>query len=138
QAGERLREGISMSGHLTPVPTSANTPTPVRSISRADVIDAAARVITRRGDHRMRWAAIAYEAGNAQAVMASQWFEDLSALIDECYSRTSQGLSDGLLRAETAPGTALDKLAAFLVAALEIRRGRGAFLSFRRGGDLPQ
>src|SRR2546430_10876709 len=46
--------------------------TPPRSISRADVIDAAARVITRRGDHRMRWAAIAYEAGNAQAVMASQ------------------------------------------------------------------
>ncbi len=70
--------------------------------------------------------------------MASQWFEDLSALIDECYSRTSQGLSDSLLRAETAPGTALDKLAAFLVAALETRRGRGAFLSFRRGGDLPQ
>jgi hypothetical protein len=43
-----------------------------------------------------------------------------------------------LLRAETAPGTALDKLAAFLVAALETRRARGAFLSFRRGGDLPQ
>ncbi len=43
-----------------------------------------------------------------------------------------------MLRAETAPGTALDKLAAFLVAALETRRARGAFLSFRRGGDLPQ
>src|SRR3569833_3411313 len=86
----------------------------------------------------MRWAAIAYEAGNSQAVIASQWFEDLTALIDECYSRSSQGLSDSLLRAETAPGTALDKLAAFLVAALEIRRARGVFLSFRRGADLPQ
>jgi hypothetical protein len=125
-----------MTARLTPVPGPTDSTT--SRVSRADVIDAAARVITRRGDHRMRWAAIAYEAGNAQAVMASQWFEDLSALIDECYARTSQGLSDSLLRAETAPGTALDKLAAFLVAALEIRRGRGAFLSFRRGGDLPQ
>jgi len=113
------------------------TQTP-RPISRSEVIDAAARVITHRGDHRMRWAAIAYEAGNTQAVMASQWFEDLNALIDECYARTCQGLSDSLLRAETAPGTALDKLAAFIVAALETRRARGAFLSFRRGGDLPQ
>jgi hypothetical protein len=126
-----------MTARLTPVPGPTDGTTPPRSVARADVIDAAARVITRRGDHRMRWAAIAYEAGNAQAVMASQWFEDLSALIDECYSRTSQGLSDSLLRAETAPGTALDKLAAFLVAALETRRARGAFLSFRRGGDLP-
>ena len=32
-------------------------------ISRADVVDAASRVIARSGDHRMRWAAIAYEAG---------------------------------------------------------------------------
>src|ERR1700749_1112859 len=102
------------------------TPPPnTRPVSRSDVIDAAARVVTRRGDHRMRWAAIAYEAGNVEAVMASQWFEDLTALIDECYSRTSHGLSDSLLRAETAPGTALDKLAAFLVAALETRRARG-------------
>ena len=121
---------------MTPTPTSG--PGGSRLVSRAEVIDAAARVITRRGDHRMRWAAIAYEAGNSQAVMASQWFEDLTALIDECYSRTCQGLSDSLLRAETAPGTALDKLAAFIVAALETRRARGAFLSFRRGGDLPQ
>ncbi|HVO48981.1 MAG TPA: GFA family protein [Steroidobacteraceae bacterium] len=110
---------------------------PARSVTRADVVDAATRVITRRGDHRMRWAAIAYETGSAQAVLASQWFEDLPALIEECYARTSQGLAESLLRAETAPGTALDRLAAFLVAALEIRRGRGAFLSFRRGGDLP-
>src|SRR6266850_1578161 len=130
--------GNSMTARPTPAPGPSDNTTPPRSVTRADVIDAAARVITRRGDHRMRWAAIAYEAGNAQAVMASQWFEDLAALIDECYSRTSQGLSDSLLRAETAPGTALDKLAAFLVAALEIRRARGAFLSFRRGGDLPQ
>ncbi|MDB6107424.1 MAG: hypothetical protein JWO52_7423, partial [Gammaproteobacteria bacterium] len=77
-----------MTARPTPAPGLTNATTPPRSVSRNDVIDAAARVITRRGDHRMRWAAIAYEAGNAQAVMASQWFEDLSALIDECYSRT--------------------------------------------------
>jgi hypothetical protein len=132
-----------MSTRLTPVSGPGDSPPAPRVISRSDVIDAAARVITRRGDHQMRWAAIAYEAGNSQAVpasqvLASQWYEDLTVLIDECYARTAQGLSDSLLSAETAPGTALDKLAAFLVAALEIRRVRGAFLSFRRGGDLPQ
>src|SRR4030088_2240061 len=121
-----------MTARLTPVPGPTDSTT--SRVSRADVIDAAARVITRRGDHRMRWAAIAYEAGNAQAVMASQWFEDLAALIDESYSIKPQELSNSLLRAETSLGTALDKLAAFLVAARETRRGRGAFLSFRRGG----
>ncbi len=118
--------------------TARPTPGPVQPISRSEVIDAAARVITRRADHGMRWVDIAYEASNAEVVNASEWFEDLTALIDECYARTAQGLSDSLLRAETAPGNALDKLAAFLVAALETRRARGAFLSFRRGGDLPQ
>src|SRR6202007_1505506 len=98
---------------------------------RSDVIDAAARVITRRGDHQVHWDAIAREIGEAEAVKASEWFEDVASLIDECYARTAQGLGDSLLRAETAPGTALDKLAAFVVAALEIRRGRGGFLSFR-------
>jgi hypothetical protein len=120
-----------MAGSLTPVPPSS------RLVLRTEVVDAAARVITRRGDHRLRWAAIAYEAGNAQAVMASEWFGEISELIDECYARTFQSLSDSLLRAETAPGTALDKVAAFLVAALETRRVRGVCLSFRRGGDLP-
>ena len=32
-------------------------------ILRSEIIDAAARVITRRGDHRMDWEAIASEAG---------------------------------------------------------------------------
>jgi len=109
-----------------------------RQISRADVIDAAARVIARRCDHGVRWTTVAYEAGDAPAVMAApQWLEDLPALIDECYARTAQGLSDSLLCAETAPGTALDKVAAFLVSALETRRSRGVYLSFRRGADLP-
>jgi AcrR family transcriptional regulator len=116
---------------MSQIPTTSSRP-----VSRSEVIDAAARVITRRGDHRVDWEAVASEAGNLQT--ASHWFEDLTALIDECYSRTTQGLSDSLLRAETAPGTALDKVAAFIVAALETRRARGAFLSFRRGGDLPQ
>jgi hypothetical protein len=121
---------------MTPTPTFA--PDASRPTSRFEFIDAAARVITRRADHRVSWAAIAYEAGNSQVITASDWFEDLTALIDECYSRTFHGLSDSLLRAETAPGTALDQLAAFIVAALETRRTRGAFLSFRRGADLPQ
>jgi hypothetical protein len=107
-----------------------------RPITRAEVIDAAARVVARRGDHRMRWSAIAYEAGNEQAVLAASWFQDIPELVDECYARTAQAFADSLLRAETAPGTTLDKVAAFLVAALEIRRERGSLLSFRRGRDL--
>ena len=108
-----------------------------RPITRTTVIDAAARVIARRGDHRMRWSGIAYEAGNEQAVLAAGWFEDSDALIDECYARTAQAFAEALLRGETAPGTGLDKVAAFLVAALELRRERGSLLSFRRGRDLP-
>jgi len=108
-----------------------------RPITRTAVIDAASRVIARRGDHRMRWSGIAYEAGNEQAVLAASWFEDSAALIDECYARTAQAFAEALLRGETAPGTALDKVAAFLVAALELRRERGSLLSFRRGRDLP-
>ena len=108
-----------------------------RPITRTSVIDAAARVIARNGDHRMRWSGIACEVGSEQAVHAASWFEDSDALIDECYARTGQALSAALLRGETAPGTALDKVAAFLVAALELRRERGSLLSFRRGRDLP-
>lgn len=48
-----------------------------------------------------------------------------------------QALNDSLMCAETAPGTALDKLAAFLVAALEARRERGEPLSFPAEEELP-
>jgi hypothetical protein len=106
-------------------------------LTRNAVIDAAARVVARRGDHRMRWSAIAIEAGNEQVMLAESWFEDTSALIGECYARTAQAFAEALLRAETVPGTAIDKIAAFLVAALELRRERGSLLSFRRGRDLP-
>lgn len=106
-------------------------------ITRSAVIDAATRVVARRADHRIRWSAIAQEAGNEQAVLAASWFEDDASLVDECYARTAQAFAEALLRGETAQGTALDKVAAFLVAALELRRERGSLLSFRRGRDLP-
>ncbi len=118
----------------TPVSDPALAGLPV---SRAAIVDAASRVVARRMDHRLSWSAIACEAGNARATAAEDWFEDEYALIDECYARSAQGLADSLLCAETAPGTTLDGVAAFLVTALEIRRARGVFLSFRRGADLP-
>ena len=64
-------------------------------------------------------------------------FENVDELIDACYARTAQAFTDSLLQAETAPGTALDQVAAFLVSILEMRRQRGTLLSFRRGRDLP-
>jgi hypothetical protein len=108
-----------------------------KPISRNAVIDAAARVVARRADHQMRWSAIAVEAGSEQAMLAASWFEDNWALIDECYARSAQAFAAALLHGETAPGSSLDKIAAFLVAALELRRERGSLLSFRRGRDLP-
>ncbi len=118
-----------------PVPTAAASSSPPPS--RAQVIDAVARVVARSGPTGVRWSLIAREAGAASVTRAWHWFEDLPALIDECYARTALGLEESLLRAETAPGTALDKLAAFLVAAFETRRERGQFLSFHPAEDLP-
>src|SRR5579885_383772 len=113
-------------------------PAPIASrLDRARIIDATTRLIARRGDHRIPWPAIAVEAGGEPFGAAPDWLDDLHALIDECYARTAQALADSLLRAETAPGNALDKLAAFLVAALEARRAHGTLLSFRRGRNLP-
>ena len=106
-------------------------------LSRTAVIDAATRVVARCSDHRMLWSAIAREAGSEQAELDPAWFGDVAELIDACYARTAQAFMDSLLQAETAPGTALDQVAAFLVAILEMRRQRGTLLSFRRGRDLP-
>jgi AcrR family transcriptional regulator len=136
------REDISAASSEGPEPASESAPvmdapTASEPITRNAVIDAAARVVARRGDHHMRWSAIAHEAGNDQALLAASWFEDSSVLINECYARTAQAFAEALLRGETAPGTALDKVAAFLVAVLELRRKRGSLLSFRRGRDLP-
>jgi hypothetical protein len=46
-------------------------------------------------------------------------------------------LEDSLLRAETAPGNALDKVAMFLVAAFEARRERGALFAFQSVDGIP-
>lgn len=48
-----------------------------------------------------------------------------------------RALNESLLCAETAPGTALDKVAAFLVAALEARRERGESLALMTDHDRP-
>ncbi|MDE2449639.1 MAG: hypothetical protein KGO22_11745 [Gammaproteobacteria bacterium] len=106
-------------------------------MTRVQIVDAATRLIARRGDHDVPWSAIAVEAGGDLSDVAPDWVYDLPALIDQCYARTAQALADSLLRAETAPGNGLDKLAAFLVAALEARRELGTLLSFRRGRNLP-
>jgi hypothetical protein len=107
-------------------------------LSRAQVVDAVARVVARRGAGGIRWSTIVGETGNPNALQAFGWFEDMPALVDECYSRTAQGLEESLLRAETAPGTGLDKVAAFLVAAFETRRERGSLLSFQPSEGLPE
>lgn len=106
-------------------------------LTRSQIVDAATRLIARRGDHRVPWPMIAVEAGGQPSGTAPEGLDDALALVDQCYARTAQALADSLLRAETAPGTALDKMAAFLVAALEARRELGTLLSFRRGRNLP-
>ena len=116
-----------------------------RPLTRTTLIDAASRVVARSSDHRMLWSAIGRETepdrnGLAHTGLAGidpTWFGNVEELIDACYARTAQAFMDCLLQAETAPGTALDQVAAFLVAILEMRRQRGTLLSFRRGRDLP-
>lgn len=117
--------------------SAAARPAVRSSLTRSQIVDAATRLIARRGDHRIPWPCIAAEAGAEACGAAPDWLDDLPALIDQCYARTAQALSDSLLRAETAPGNALDRLAAFLVAALQARRELGTLLSFRRGRNLP-
>lgn len=119
-----------------PGPTAARN-LPTRRLSRLQIVDAATRLIARRGNHRIPWPSIAVEAGGEPFGVAPDWLDDPFELVDQCYARTAQALADSLLRAETAPGNALDKLAAFLVAALEARREFGTLLSFRRGRNLP-
>ncbi len=106
--------------------------------SRASVLDEVARLVARRGAAGIRWSTIVGETGNPNAAQAFGWLEDMPALVEECYSRTAQGLEESLLRAETAPGTGLDKVAAFLVAAFETRRERGSMLSFHPAEGLPE
>jgi AcrR family transcriptional regulator len=118
-------------------PDPAANPAIRSDLTRSQIVDAATRLIARRGDHRIAWPCIAAEAGAEACGAAPDWLDDPPSLIDQCYARTAQALSDSLLRAETAPGNALDKLAAFLVAALEARRELGTLLSFRRGRNLP-
>lgn len=108
----------------------------MRIQSRSDTIDAVARVVARHGPAGIRWSTIEREAGISHASRAWSWFQDMPALVDECYSRTAQGLEESLLRAETAPGNALEKLAAFLVGAFETRRERGQFLAFQPVEEL--
>ena|SRR5687767_9061149 len=107
------------------------------ALTRDAMIDAVARVIVRYGPAGVRWSAIAREAGTANVARAWRWFPDMPALVNECYSRAARGMEENLLCAETTPGTALDKLAAFLVAALDMRRERGSLLSFRRWDEMP-
>ncbi len=130
-----------MNARVRPDPPSA-APNVIRepkqaALTRDAMIDAVARVVVRHGPAGVRWSAIAREAGTSNVARAWRWFPDMPALVNECYSRAARGLEESLLRAETTPGTALDKLAAFLVAALDMRRERGSLLSFRRGDEIP-
>ena len=65
--------------------------TAAHSLSRSEVIDAVARVVARQGPGALRWAAIVKEAGSPSVSQAWEWYPDLQALLDECYSRTAQG-----------------------------------------------
>jgi len=107
------------------------------SLSRTEMIDAMARALARGGPSGMRWSAIMREAESSSLWRAGPWFGDLAALVEECYARTARALDECLLRAETAPGTALDQIAAFLVGAFELRRERTSLLALQPPEGLP-
>lgn len=128
----KVLPGTDASPRAQPAPRAASAP-----LSRTAVVDAIARVVARRGSEALHWSTLARDVGSPSVSNAWRWFEDMPSLVVECYTRSAQGLEESLLRGETAAGNALEKLAAFLVAALETRRERGAFLPLRSGEDVP-
>ena len=108
------------------------------AVTTLAVIDAAARVVARRGDHAVRLAQIAREAGTDEKDSAFSVWQSVPAIVDACYARTAQTFEAALLSGETARGTGLDKLATFLVSVLQMRRERGSLLPFTAGAEAPQ
>jgi hypothetical protein len=107
------------------------------TIARTQVVDACSRVLARTGQRRVVWSQVAQEIGKPDVPFDSRWFPDIRLLVAECYARAAESLEESLISAETARGNGLEKLAVFLVAALEARRTRGALLALRRAADLP-
>ncbi|HUN24836.1 MAG TPA: hypothetical protein VMU67_00910 [Steroidobacteraceae bacterium] len=106
-------------------------------VTRNAMIDAMARALARGGPSGLPWSAIVREAESSSLWRSGPWFGDVPALVEECYARTARALEQCLLRAETAPGTALDQVAAFLVAAFELRRDRTALLALQPPEGMP-
>ena len=107
-------------------------------LSSASVIDAASRLIARGGDETVHWSQIATEAGTQEDDSTFGLFQNVPAIVDACYARSAQTLEAALLNGETARGSGLDKLAAFLVCVLQMRRERGSLLPLRAGSEVPQ
>lgn len=106
-------------------PTRATAP---RYLPRAEVIDAATRLIVRAGRDRLLWSALARELQTSALALQRRWGSNISALVAECHARSTDALATALLSAETAHGAGLDRLGAFLRAAFAIKRARGAVL----------
>lgn len=101
------------------------------ALPRTTIVDAAIRVIQRRGHRGLLWSHVAREAGTRSLVLQRR-FEDIDQLVYECHDRSATALEASLLRAETAAGTGRARLLAFLGTAFAQRRERGAFLPLAR------
>lgn len=105
------------------------------ALPRATIVDAATRVIQRRGHRGLLWSQVAREAGTRSLVLQRR-FEDIDQLVYECHDRSAAALEASLLRGETAAGAGRARLRAFLGAAFALRRERGAFLTLGRSPGL--
>ncbi|HSN70014.1 MAG TPA: hypothetical protein VLT59_00830, partial [Steroidobacteraceae bacterium] len=100
---------------------------PARPLTQTEVVDAAARVLLRRGYQGLLFGGVARELGVAtRSVIAV--ISDKPELVRACYRRTVAALEMGLMLAETSTGAGIQKLDAFLGSMLEIRRERGCLL----------
>lgn len=105
-------------------------------VPRTKLVEAAARVIARRGHRGLLWSHVAREAGTRSLVVQRR-FEDIDQLVYECHVGSAALVEASLLRAETAAGPARDRLGAFLVTALRLKRERGSLLPLRGVPALP-
>jgi AcrR family transcriptional regulator len=126
-------EEITMDGAmLAPGPTAgapaspalrADVPTP----TLPDIIDAAARILVRRGYQGLLFGGIARELG-VPTRLVLRTIADKPLLVRYCYQRTVSALEACLMDAETMSGSAAQKIEIFLDRALTLRAERGGLL----------
>jgi AcrR family transcriptional regulator len=99
-----------------------------RRSKRDAVLDAAARRLNARGVSQTSLSEIAADLGVSRAALY-YYVEDREDLVFQCYRRACEAMARDLDAAAKAPGSGLDRLAAFVALALDAERPEPAALA---------